>query len=178
MDMLGAGAWLLWAAVLSFFDLRYRRLPDLLTLPAAVIACIWWWDFAGLLWPALYFVLGIRKGGIGGGDIKLAISLGMWTAHAAGTWGVLLAIIAASWITLLVDIASRLANRGKQPKKPEANLAAQPSWPEAGQPQTETSQSEAKPLSLGERTAPHGPPMLLATALVWVFASGGAELFS
>lgn len=74
----------LWATLLCGYDVCFRRLPDWLTLPAAALA-LWWqpWCFVGgLLWAVLY--LAAR---VGGGDVKLALSLGTYAAaQGVGMW--------------------------------------------------------------------------------------------
>lgn len=107
------GIILIWSAVLTAYDLRWRRLPDVLTLPAAggaVIGALLVDPsilLTGMLWPVLYLVLGLSAGGVGGGDIKLALPLGIVVA-ASGEWrAVLAAVIVASVVTILVSLVSR-----------------------------------------------------------------------
>lgn len=95
-----------WSGLLVHIDLKHLRLPDALTLPAAAgaIAGALLVDpgllVTGLLWPALYLVVGVLLGGVGGGDIKLAVSLGIVVAAAAGVTGVLGAVGIAALITV------------------------------------------------------------------------------
>ncbi|WP_293769270.1 A24 family peptidase [uncultured Corynebacterium sp.] len=96
-----------WAVALCVCDMRWRRLPDWLTLPAA-IAALPWLSLPGLVWPGLYLVLtlvgtclGRQKLRVGGGDIKLAVPLGVAVAAAAGVWGALGAVALANALTLL-----------------------------------------------------------------------------
>lgn len=102
-----------WAAALCWWDLRFRRLPNWLTLPAIPLT---WFPAAffdpqvilgGLGWSALYLALASWRGGLGGGDIKLAASLGVLAAWADGAAGVLVAVAAASVISLLGALLSR-----------------------------------------------------------------------
>ncbi len=91
--------------MLAVYDIAYRRLPDWLTLPAAGVAVVAAvivdkQALAGLLWPAAYLALAWRGGGIGGGDIKLAVPLGIWVAHHAGLFGVVVAMGLGSVVTL------------------------------------------------------------------------------
>ncbi|MFR9841876.1 prepilin peptidase [Corynebacterium striatum] len=88
---------------------RFKRLPDWLTLPAAV-ASLLFFEPAGLIWPGIYLALACWRGGVGGGDIKLAFPLGMWVTHECGVMGQLLAMMGASlstavWGTLRKDSA-------------------------------------------------------------------------
>lgn len=109
-----AGAVLtLWAAALCWCDFRFRRLPNWLTLPAIPLTWILVAFFdprvilGGLGWSALYLLLASWRGGLGGGDIKLAASLGALVAWAGGLPGVLVAVAAASVISLLGALVSR-----------------------------------------------------------------------
>ncbi|OFK68483.1 peptidase A24 [Corynebacterium sp. HMSC056F09] len=99
---MGDVLFLAWGCALIVYDLRFKRLPNYLTLPAAVLS-LWWFDPAGLLWPGLYILVALlsRAGSVGGGDLKLALPLGMVTAHAAGVLGVAFAMVGASLSTLL-----------------------------------------------------------------------------
>ncbi|QPK78217.1 prepilin peptidase [Corynebacterium lizhenjunii] len=114
-----------WALTLALIDVRWRRLPDVLTLPATVLSLVLCWHPAGLLWPGLYLMLAVRGGGIGGGDIKLAISLGMLAAAAGGWVGVACAIVAANLLSLLV---MAVAQRADAPHGPAMLVAALGVW--------------------------------------------------
>ena len=95
-----------WSVALVLYDVTSRRLPDLLTLPAGAAACVacavWPAGLWGAVWPALYLVVGR---GIGGGDIKLAVPLGVAVAVAAGPVWVLRAMGAASVVTIGAALA-------------------------------------------------------------------------
>lgn len=81
----GVAAVSAWSVSLAAMDIRVRRLPDALTVPPALVAvAACWWHPAwcwGLVWPVMYLVSG---DGIGGGDVKLAVSLGVACAAAGG----------------------------------------------------------------------------------------------
>lgn len=115
----GFGAW---SFVLSANDVRVRRLPDPLTLPpaaVAVAACGWWPELGwGLAWPALYLLAG---NGIGGGDVKLAVSLGVVCASVAGPLGVIGALGLAGLNTVVL---SRLTRERTVPHGPSMICAA------------------------------------------------------
>ncbi|AWB84100.1 prepilin peptidase [Corynebacterium liangguodongii] len=106
--MILGGVALVLTVALIYYDLRYYRLPDWVTLPAAAaaaVACVAHpAGLVGFAWPAAYLV---PAGGIGGGDIKLAVPLGVACALAAGLIGVLLAAAAASAISLVAALAAR-----------------------------------------------------------------------
>ncbi|MGH3765402.1 MAG: prepilin peptidase [Pseudonocardiaceae bacterium] len=113
-----------WAGVLlGGADLVARRLPDFLTLPAyplvavlLAIAAVGAGDggllpraAAGMaLWAGGYAVVRLlAPGALGGGDVKLAGSLGALTA--ATSWpGLLLAVLSASVLTAVVAAPARL----------------------------------------------------------------------
>ncbi|ACP32982.1 prepilin peptidase [Corynebacterium aurimucosum] len=105
---MGELLFLAWGCALIIYDLRFKRLPNYLTLPAAVLS-LCWFSVAGLLWPGLYVVMALlsRAGSIGGGDLKLALPLGIVTAHAAGVSGVALAMMGASLSTVLWGYITR-----------------------------------------------------------------------
>ena len=97
-----------WGCALCIFDVRYKRLPNFLTLPAAAVSLLWF-SPAGLVWPGLYVALaiGTKTGSVGGGDVKLAVPLGMLTAHAFGVMGVLGAMMGASLGTVVWGLVTR-----------------------------------------------------------------------
>ncbi|MDO5031774.1 prepilin peptidase [Corynebacterium sp.] len=100
---MGVILFLAWGSALILYDLRFKRLPNCLTLPAGAISLVWW-SLPGLIWVGAYALF---SRGLGGGDIKLALPLGMWTAHVAGVMGVLVAMMGASLSTVLWAAASR-----------------------------------------------------------------------
>lgn len=128
-----------WAGVLlGGADLVARRLPDALTLPLYPmvgvllgVAAIGAADPAllpraaagGLLWAGGYAAVRLAApGALGGGDVKLAGSLGALTA--ATSWpALLLAVLAASVMTAAVAAPARLLGYAAVPHGP-AMLAA------------------------------------------------------
>jgi leader peptidase (prepilin peptidase) / N-methyltransferase len=128
-----------WLVVLSGFDIRWRRLPNWLTLPgAAVVLSIA--VIAGHGIPAgvgalalsgLYATVHlIAPAAMGAGDVKLAVGLGALTgAFGVDVW--LLAALAAPLLTAVWAVVVLVAG--------------------------------------GARTVPHGPAMCLASAsAVWL----------
>ncbi|OIR42408.1 hypothetical protein BJP08_03595 [Corynebacterium sp. NML140438] len=97
-----------WSALLCWYDLKYARLPDFLTLPASVLALsaiiLQPVLFVGALWPAVYLLVGR---GIGGGDAKLALPLGVAAAACGGFIGIILAIFLSSFCTLCFALFTR-----------------------------------------------------------------------
>ena len=109
-----------WALALCWYDMKYQRLPDNLTMP--VLCCLiiiaarmnYVALFGGLVWFLLYFMIALLVGGIGGGDIKLAPSLGI-IMGADGIWPVFTAIFLAQMLTL---VGAMVFKRTKIPHGP------------------------------------------------------------
>lgn len=117
-----------WAVALTVHDLRERRLPDVLTLPAVPVV----WTAAALcahgaavLGGVGWFLLCVLPGRwsprlrAGGGDAKLALSLGCAATAAAGPVGLAAAVTGASVVTLLygavaATVTGRVAGRGRR----------------------------------------------------------------
>lgn len=126
---------LAWLALLTGYDIRARRLPNWLTLPAAVVvpaAAIGAGRGPAALAGAaaltsVYLVVHlIAPDGLGAGDVKLAAGLGALTGYfGADVW--LLAAVSAPLLTGLWGLIAAAARR--------------------------------------ERTVPHGPAMCLASAV-------------
>ncbi|MCK2200288.1 prepilin peptidase [Corynebacterium callunae] len=97
----------LWCALLVVWDLRWRRLPNWLTLPGALFINLWatlqdpLWVGGGLLWAGLYFLTAVLFGGIGGGDVKFAAGLGT-AVFSLGAEALVLAIVGSSLISVLL----------------------------------------------------------------------------
>lgn len=135
MEVAAAGSVLAWLTLLSGYDIRQHRLPNWLTLPAAVlvpaVAAAVGRGPAALAGAAaltgVYLAVHlIAPAGLGAGDVKLAVALGALTgSFGADVW--LLAALAAPLLTGLWGLFVATAGRG--------------------------------------RTVPHGPSMCLASAL-------------
>ncbi|OMC13460.1 peptidase A24 [Mycolicibacter heraklionensis] len=131
---------LVWLTLLSGYDIRQRRLPNWLTLPASVlvpaVAALVGRGPAALAGAAtlagVYLAVHlIAPAGLGGGDVKLAVALGALTgAFGADVW--LLAALAAPLLTGLWGLIVAPAGRA--------------------------------------HTVPHGPAMCLASALAAALA--------
>ena len=105
---MGIGVFVLWSLGLLLIDVWRNTLPNILTLPAAAVAvgaCMvhpqWAW---GLVWGLGYLAFGR---GIGGGDIKLAVPLGVAVAAMGGFSGVIAAIALSSLLTLCIAFLLR-----------------------------------------------------------------------
>ncbi|MEO7194070.1 MAG: prepilin peptidase, partial [Pseudonocardiaceae bacterium] len=129
-----------WAGVLlSSADLIARRLPDALTLPAypvvavlLVVAALGAGDAGllargaagGLLWAGGYAAVRlVAPGALGGGDVKLAGTLGALTA--ATSWpALLLTVLAASLVTAVAAAPALLLGHPNIPHAPAMLTAA------------------------------------------------------
>ncbi|MBB3752882.1 leader peptidase (prepilin peptidase)/N-methyltransferase [Mycolicibacterium sp. BK634] len=122
-----------WAAVLSVFDVRHRRLPNALTLPGAIaVLAVAGLNGRGL--PALTGALGLAAlylvvhlaipAGLGAGDVKLALGVGGLTgAFGPDVW--LLAALGAPVLTGLVGIVVAVRDRSATvPHGPSMCLAS------------------------------------------------------
>ncbi|WP_370368413.1 prepilin peptidase [Mycolicibacterium sp. CH28] len=113
------GVVLVWAAALSVADVRHRRLPNVLTLPGAVVvlsvAVV-----CGRGLPALAGSLGLAAlylsvhlalpAGLGAGDVKLALAVGGLTgAFGADVW--MLAAFGAPLLTAIVGAGIAVRDR-------------------------------------------------------------------
>ncbi|QGU07521.1 Type IV leader peptidase family protein [Corynebacterium occultum] len=116
-----------WAIALCVVDLRQRRLPDALTLPAIPLAwglALLWQPTAvlgGVGWALFLLLIGIWLGGVGGGDIKLAASLGTGVVLGAGFGTLPWVMAGAAGIAALIMLLSR---RESLPFGPAMLLAA------------------------------------------------------
>lgn len=102
MGIFGGVIYGLWAFALSWWDIRERRLPDVLTIPAGVLS-VNFVNWGGLIWPLLYLLVALRGAGIGGGDIKLALPLGLLVGATAGPLAVIIACGGAALFTLFAS---------------------------------------------------------------------------
>lgn len=118
MRMAAAVVVLAWLAVLSCYDLRERRLPNLLTLPGAGVILLAA-TVAGRGAPALAGAAGltglylvvhlVAPAGMGAGDVKLAIGLGALAGcFGVGVW--FLAAVGAPLLTVAWGLARRVPN--------------------------------------------------------------------
>lgn len=141
VPIVGLGGSAVWAVALIIYDVRQRRLPDFLTLPAAALALGWigftlqWHALWGLLWSALYLLVALASNGqgMGGGDIKLAVSLGVVMVKHSGVFALLVAI----GLTAVIALIWGLILRGR-----------------------------ARQRGIDRADPPNGPAMLFATAIV------------
>lgn len=114
IEALCCAAVVMWAAALSVVDVRRRRLPNVLTVPGAVVVLL----VAVTCGRGVPAVLGatalgglylmihlIDPAGLGGGDVKLAVALGALT----GAFGIAVWLLAAFGAPMLTAAASTVA---------------------------------------------------------------------
>ena len=104
------------AVVAAAWDLRTRRIPNLLTFGAALVAVVAHgylgglsgagWSMAGWLVGAAFFLPIFALGGMGAGDVKLLAALGAWLGPGAAVWVALSSLIAGGVIGLIVALGS------------------------------------------------------------------------
>ena len=108
-----------WLTALTVYDLRQRRLPNMLTLPGALLV-LCWAASCGRGAPALagavalfgsYLAIHLAvPGHLGAGDVKLALGVGALTgAFGIDVWA--LAALAAPLLTATWALTARLFGR-------------------------------------------------------------------
>jgi prepilin peptidase CpaA len=100
--------------VAAVWDLRTRRIPNVLTFGAALIAIVahsYLGGFSAIAWSAAGWIVGVAfflpifaLGGMGAGDVKLLAALGAWLGPQAVVWVALFSLIAGGIIGLAVAI--------------------------------------------------------------------------
>jgi len=114
------GAVLVWAAALIRTDMREGRLPNVLTLPAAVTVLLTATAFGrgapaiagAVALTGIYLAIHLMApNAMGAGDVKLAIALGGLTgAMGSAEW--VLAALGAPLLTAVVGAVAAARNRG------------------------------------------------------------------
>ncbi len=104
------------AVVAGAWDLRTRRIPNLLTFGAALTALMvhgyaggfsgLGMSLAGWLVGVVFFLPFFALGGMGGGDVKLLAALGAWLGPSAIVWVALYSSIAGGVMALVVGAFS------------------------------------------------------------------------
>jgi prepilin peptidase CpaA len=97
-----------------YFDLRSRRIPNLLTFGAAAAACVFavltggWsalgWALAGWGVGAALFFPFFALGGMGAGDVKLLAALAAWLGPYESLWLAVYAAMAGGVLGVLVAL--------------------------------------------------------------------------
>ncbi|HEX8640769.1 MAG TPA: prepilin peptidase [Allosphingosinicella sp.] len=119
--LLGLLALMLLAA--SWFDLRARRIPNLLCLAVALFAVPFWWVSGLAVWPDVGIQLGVAglvfllfaaafaAGAMGGGDVKLVAAVALWLPWQAVVGMLVIMSLAGGVLTIVLLIRRRLARR-------------------------------------------------------------------
>ena len=102
------------AVVAAVWDLKTRRIPNLLTFGAALIALAahgytggmtgLGWALAGWLVGLVFFLPIFALGGMGAGDVKLLAALGAWLGPGPIVWVALFSLVAGGVLGLAVAI--------------------------------------------------------------------------
>jgi prepilin peptidase CpaA len=95
-------------------DIRSRRVPNILTFGAAVVAVLFhtldgqaggfFQSVEGWFVGAAVFFIPFALGGLGGGDVKLLAALGAWVGPVDAVWTALYAGVAGGVLALAVAI--------------------------------------------------------------------------
>lgn len=102
------------AVVAAVWDLKSRRIPNVLTFGSALFAVMAHTYFEGLSgggWSVLGWLTGVAfflpifaLGGMGAGDVKLLAALGAWLGPGAVVWVALFSLIAGGVLGLAVAV--------------------------------------------------------------------------
>jgi len=141
-DLATVGAMLAALVLLLATDLDQRLLPDEITLPmipAALAVLILGWDpllsgktlglvsglVAAIVFPLLFLAGStVLRGGLGLGDVKLLVSVGLFAGLTALFRGLLLASLGFGAVLLVLLVTRRLALRSYVPFGPVIIFAA------------------------------------------------------
>ena len=106
--------------VVAFIDLEHRIIPDRVTLPGIVLGLIGAWFLPpGIISSAVGTVVGgglfylialVSRGGMGGGDIKLAAMLGAFLGWQAGLLAIFFGVLAGGVVGVVL-LVLRLRGR-------------------------------------------------------------------
>jgi prepilin peptidase CpaA len=102
------------AVVAALWDLRTRRIPNVLTFGSALVAIAAHaytggvtaagWSLAGWFVGVLFFLPIFALRGMGAGDVKLLAALGAWLGPGPIVWVALFSLVAGGVIGLLVAL--------------------------------------------------------------------------
>jgi prepilin peptidase CpaA len=102
------------AVVAALWDLRTRRIPNVLTFGSALLAIVVHayaggvtaagWSLAGWFVGVLFFLPIFALRGMGAGDVKLLAALGAWLGPGPIVWVALFSLVAGGVIGLLVAL--------------------------------------------------------------------------
>ena len=113
---------------LGYTDLRERRIPNRVVLPAAGVALVeavlagtWRSDVLGGMLAATFFFLPMLIYGpekAGAGDVKLALFIGLWLGYPAIVGAILVAALAVSALALVSWLRGTLDRKATVPMAP------------------------------------------------------------
>jgi leader peptidase (prepilin peptidase) / N-methyltransferase len=169
--VLGLG-WLAVAA--GAVDLRHRRLPNALTVPAFPVALLLLLPVGpaavvrgaggAVLAAAVHVALHlVDRRAVGAGDVKLAAPLGAVLAAVAWPALVLAAVLAAVFTAVITPVSAAVFAAAAATGVPASAESRAPVMARARA-------GPARGWPLSGRAVPHGPSMLMATWLVTVVA--------
>ena len=121
MDLFQAAAVLI-ALVAAVWDLKTRRIPNVLTFGgalAAVVVHAYYGGWTGTGWSVAGWLVGIAfffplfvLGGMGAGDVKLLAVIGAWLGPGPTVWVALFSAIAGGVMGLVVSLCTRVSHSG------------------------------------------------------------------
>ena len=102
------------AVVAAAWDLKTRRIPNLLTFGASIAAVLVHaylggltgagWSIAGWFVGVAFFLPFFALGGMGAGDVKLLAALGAWLGPGPAVWVALFSLISGGVLGLIVAL--------------------------------------------------------------------------
>jgi prepilin peptidase CpaA len=102
------------AVVAAAWDMKTRRIPNILTFGAALVALMAHgyvgglagagWSLAGWMVGVAFFLPFFALGGMGAGDVKLLAALGAWLGPMSAVWVALFSLIAGGVLGLAVAV--------------------------------------------------------------------------
>jgi prepilin signal peptidase PulO-like enzyme (type II secretory pathway) len=134
MALIGIG-YAAFLIAISIYDVRSQRIPNVAIYPALVIAIgiafvrpdgAWWSFVLAGLGAAAFFVAigGISRGGMGGGDAKLAGLVGTMAGWPGVVVAVFVAFAVGAAVGLLLIAVGRLGRRDPLPFAPALAVGA------------------------------------------------------
>ena len=165
----------LYVALAAATDLRIRRIPNYLTVPAALsglayhtLAPTGWGPWVSLAGFGVGFVLLLLPwlaGGGGMGDVKLLAALGAWL----GTKYLLIAFAVSCGVAATMALAILLGNTAQQGVSKTQKRYLRSPWP---RPSARSGKSGGK---CPRRVIPFALPVAISTyaVLTWLVAQGG-----
>jgi prepilin signal peptidase PulO-like enzyme (type II secretory pathway) len=116
-------------AAIALYDARWQRIPNRAVYPAVLVGVVWaffqpfapWWSFvlAGLFAGSLLFGIAIlSRGGLGLGDAKLAVLIGLMAGWPSVIAAIFLAFAAGAVVGVGLMVSGRVGRRDPVPFGP------------------------------------------------------------